>query len=98
MYDERTPLQTVVSVELARRGLCQRDLARSLEVPDTSLSDWLRSVHPAPDDLRERIERALGLPTGRLAKREAKMAEAVAAERDSSPDVQRGANAAADGK
>ena len=26
-------------------------LARRLDVPDTTLSDWLRGVHPAPPDL-----------------------------------------------
>jgi plasmid maintenance system antidote protein VapI len=63
---KRTLLQGAVAVELARRGLFQRDLARRLRVPDTTLSDWLRGAHPAPPDLSTRIEKALGMRGGEL--------------------------------
>lgn len=56
----------LVVVELARRDLRQRDLARLLHTPDTTLSDWLRGAHPAPPDLSTRIERAFKLPAGTL--------------------------------
>lgn len=61
-------LKSEVAVELARRSMRQRDLARLLKTPDTTLSDWLRGAHPAPADLPTRIERALGLPAGALAR------------------------------
>jgi predicted transcriptional regulator len=60
--------RTLVAVELARRGMRQRDLARLLQIPDTTLSDWLRGAHPAPADLAARVERSLRLPTGFLGK------------------------------
>ena len=53
--------------ELARRGLTQGDLARQLAVPATTLGSWLLERHPAPDDLADRIESALGLEPGTLA-------------------------------
>jgi hypothetical protein len=62
----RNHLHAAVVAELARRGLHQRDLAALLGVPDTTLSDWLRRIHPAPTHLVERIEASLGLQSGSL--------------------------------
>lgn len=53
-------------VELARRDLTQTRLAGMLGVPPTSLSTWLRGEHPAPPDLKRKIETALGLSAGTL--------------------------------
>jgi DNA-binding transcriptional regulator YdaS (Cro superfamily) len=64
--NSESKFRTGVAVQLARRSMAQRDLARLLNIPDTTLSDWLRSVHPAPADLSQRIERALGLKPGEL--------------------------------
>jgi hypothetical protein len=66
----RNRLHAAVLVELARRGLHQRDLAGLLAVPDTTLSDWLRLIHPSPPDFAARIEKALGLESGALPKAE----------------------------
>ncbi|MHB1844756.1 MAG: helix-turn-helix domain-containing protein [Deltaproteobacteria bacterium] len=66
MAANRSPLKSAVAIELARRGWTQRDLARELGVPDTSLSDWLLEAHPGPEDLIGRIERSLGLKEGSL--------------------------------
>ena len=63
----QSTFRTDVAVELARRGMRQRDLAGLMKIPDTTLSDWLRGQHPPPPDLAARIERALKLPTGSLA-------------------------------
>jgi transcriptional regulator with XRE-family HTH domain len=52
--------------ELARKGLTQRALAAEFGVAPTTFSGWLRRAHPGPNDLRERIERSLGLPEGAL--------------------------------
>ena len=52
--------------ELARRGLKQVDLAAMLKVSPTTLSGHLRGRHPAPADLVERIESALGMMRGTL--------------------------------
>ncbi len=60
-------LRRLVLVELARREMRQRELARRINVPDTTLSDWLRGAHPAPADLPRRIEQALELEPGALA-------------------------------
>jgi transcriptional regulator with XRE-family HTH domain len=62
----RNPLHAAIAVELARKGMSQRDLADCLRVPDTTLSDWLRGRHPQPRHLRARIEQSLGLPFGSL--------------------------------
>lgn len=59
-----------LKVELAKAGLNQSQLARKLEVPSTTLSDWLRGEHPAPADLPTRIEKALGLSAGALSGKE----------------------------
>lgn len=59
-------LRTEIAVHLARRSLTQRDLARLIKIPSTTLSDWLTGAHPAPPDLPLRIERALGLEPGSL--------------------------------
>ncbi len=66
---QHSQFRTQVAVELARRRMRQRDLAALMKVPDTTLSDWLRSQHPAPIDLATRIERALGIAPGALARR-----------------------------
>lgn len=58
--------RTLLAVELARRGMTQRDLAERMNVPPTTLSDWLTGAHPARPNLRESIERALRLPPGTL--------------------------------
>lgn len=54
--------------QLARRGLTQLDLARLLGHPVSTFGNWFRGAHPAPADLVARIERALGLAAGTLAK------------------------------
>ena len=46
-------------VALLQRGMTQLDLARKLQVPPTTLSGWLRSAHPAPADLDDRIAEVL---------------------------------------
>ncbi len=63
----RTPLQAALAVELARAGLTQRALAAKLNVPDTTLSDWIRGVHRGPPDLVQRIESALEIAPRSLA-------------------------------
>lgn len=60
----RSAFQAALAVELARAGLSQRALADRLGIPDTTLSDWVRGTHPAPDDLTQEIESALRLPKG----------------------------------
>lgn len=48
-----------IAIELAKRDMRQRDLARLLNVPPTTLSDWLTGAHPSPPDLAERVRNAL---------------------------------------
>ena len=55
---------------LARRRLRQVDLAKNIGVPVTTLSAWLRGVHPGPADLPTRIERALRLTPDSLSRNE----------------------------
>lgn len=55
----RSNFRTLIAIELARRNMRQRDLARLLKVPPTTLSDWLTEAHPGPQDLRTRIMSAL---------------------------------------
>ena len=50
-----------LKAQLAGRGWRQLDLARKLGHPLTTVNGWLIGVHPGPADLRERIERILGL-------------------------------------
>ena len=50
-----------LKAELARRGLREWRLAKMLGHPPSTFSDWVRGVRPAPSDLADRIERALGL-------------------------------------
>ena len=50
-----------LKAELARRGLREWRLAKMLGHPPSTFSDWLRGVRPAPPNLADRIERALGL-------------------------------------
>ncbi|MBN1208533.1 MAG: helix-turn-helix transcriptional regulator [Myxococcaceae bacterium] len=57
----RSPLKAALAVELARAGMTQRELARLLGVPPTTLSTWLSGAHPAPPDLPSRISTAMGL-------------------------------------
>ena len=64
--NNRTAFRAVLSVELARAGMRQRDLAARMGVAPTTLSTWLNGAHPAPTDLAERIERALALRLGAL--------------------------------
>lgn len=54
-------------VELARRGMTQFALAKRLRCPPSTLSCWIRGAAPMPNDLRTRIEHALGLQAGTLA-------------------------------
>ncbi len=61
MNTKSNSLRTRVAVELARRGMRQRDLAQLLNVPPTTLSTWITGAHPAPADLAERIAKALDL-------------------------------------
>lgn len=60
--------KTSLSIELARAGLNQAQLAAKLDVPSTTLSDWLRGAHPGPADLMPRIEKALRLKAGSLSR------------------------------
>lgn len=62
----RSSFRTAVAVALAREGLTQRDLARRLQMPDTTLSGYLCGAHRSPPDLARRIESALGLRAGEL--------------------------------
>lgn len=55
-------------IELARRELVQRDLAVLLGVAPTTLSGWLTGASRIPEGLPERIELALKLDHGSLAK------------------------------
>lgn len=55
-----------LKAELARRDLPQWRLAQQLGVAASTVSEWLRGAKRAPEDLRERIERVLGLPEGAL--------------------------------
>ncbi|HYD54041.1 MAG TPA: helix-turn-helix transcriptional regulator [Gemmatimonadaceae bacterium] len=48
-------------VELAKAGLTQRALARSLNIPDTTFSDWVRGAHPAPPGFAARVAKELGV-------------------------------------
>jgi transcriptional regulator with XRE-family HTH domain len=63
---KRSEFRTTLDVELAKAGLSQTALAQKLGVAPTSLSGWLCGSHPAPDDLVERIEKALKLSAGCL--------------------------------
>jgi transcriptional regulator with XRE-family HTH domain len=58
--------RTRLRVQLAHQDLTYLELARRLERPVSTLSSWLRGVAPAPLDLAERIESALGVPAGTL--------------------------------
>ncbi len=58
--------KTTLNIELARAGLNQSQLAAKLDVPSTTLSDWLRGAHPGPTDLMQRIEKVLSLKAGSL--------------------------------
>jgi hypothetical protein len=49
-------------VALARRDVPQWRLAADLGVCPSTLSSYLHGRYPSPGDLRQRIERALGLP------------------------------------
>ena len=60
---ERLDLKSL-RLELVRQDLTQLKLARVLGVPVTTLSAWVRGVHPPPSDLISRIESALRLPRG----------------------------------
>jgi plasmid maintenance system antidote protein VapI len=50
-----------LKAELARRSLPQWRLAQLLGHAPSTFSEFLRGVRPAPPDLADRIERALGL-------------------------------------
>lgn len=66
----RTRIQAAVAVELARAGLSQVELASRMGLPPTTLSGWLTGSSPAPADLVDAIEKALGLTSGTLRKSE----------------------------
>lgn len=66
MPKTKTKLKTAIAVALAANGLNQRQLAEKLGIPDTTLSDWLRGVHPTPDGFIEQLELQLHLPPGSL--------------------------------
>lgn len=53
-------------VALLRRGVPQWKLAAQLGHCPSTLSSYLRGRQTAPQDLRRRIEQALGLPTDAL--------------------------------
>lgn len=57
-------------VALARRDVPQWRLAADIGVCPSSLSSYLSGRQPSPRDLREKIERALGLPAHSLAQKE----------------------------
>ena len=59
---------TKLRVELVKKGWTQVDLARVLGLRPSTFSGWARGVYPAPGDLTARIEGALGLESGTLAK------------------------------
>lgn len=63
---KRSEFRTALDVELAKAGLSQTALAQKLGVAPTSLSGWLCGSHPPPNDLFERIEKALKLSPGSL--------------------------------
>ena len=53
--------------ELIRRKLpLWRPARENLDTAPSTLSSWLTGARPAPEGLRERLETALGLPTGTL--------------------------------
>ena len=60
-----------LKVQLLRRGLTQLDLARLLERPVSTVTDWIRGARPGPANLAAEIERVLGLPPGALTPRAA---------------------------
>lgn len=62
--NDNEKFRVTLRVELAKAGLTQRALAKKLNVPDTTLSDWITGAHPAPPDFTCRIEKELGLPAG----------------------------------
>lgn len=63
-----TAQRTTIRIELARRGWRQADLAEKLGIRPTTLSSWLSGSYDGPPDLTQRIEVALGLDGGALAK------------------------------
>ncbi len=60
--------QRKLRAALAAQGLAQWKLAKRLQVPPTTLSDWVRGARPAPNDLAVRIERQLKLAPGFLSR------------------------------
>lgn len=62
----RNPFSTAVSLELVRAGMSQRDLADRLEVPPSTLSQWMSGAFAPPSDLVARIEQILSLAPGLL--------------------------------
>lgn len=58
----------LLRIELVRRQLDQRDLAGLLGVAPTTLSGWLTGASRAPEAIAERIEAALQLERGSLAR------------------------------
>jgi transcriptional regulator with XRE-family HTH domain len=85
--DELLAFRTALAVELARLGLTQRSLARRMGLADTTLSDWLRGVHPVPPRFVQAVETELGVATGTLprALRERQYRPVIAASR-ATPD------------
>ena len=66
MHRKRSKTRAALDVELAKANITQSELARRLETPSTTLSDWLTGAHPAPENLFQRIEKALRLSPGTL--------------------------------
>jgi transcriptional regulator with XRE-family HTH domain len=64
--DTNEKFRAALRVELAKAGLTQRALAKKLNIPDTTFSDWVRGAHPAPPGFESQIEKELGLHVGTL--------------------------------
>ena len=60
-------LHTKLRVELARRQMTQRDLAKKIGVAPTTLSGWVTGSHSGPSDLPRVLAKALGTDPSTLA-------------------------------
>lgn len=60
-------LHTKLRVELARRRMTQRDLAKEIGVAPTTLSGWVTGAHAGPSDLPRVLAKALGADRASLA-------------------------------
>lgn len=60
-------LHIKLRVELARRQMTQRDLAKEIGVAPTTLSGWVTGSHSCPSDLPSVLAKALGTDPAALA-------------------------------